>query len=56
MAVTTEAELKAQAKLMQKPLLHARLVSNGRIITNFYNLNTYPTFVIADRDNVINLR
>lgn len=53
LAITTENSLPAQVKLMQKPLLHAKLISNGRMITNFYHLNTYPTFVIADRDNVI---
>jgi len=53
LAITNEDELKAQLKLIQTPLLYAKLVSNGRSITSFYNLRTYPTFVIADRDNVI---
>ncbi|MDB5112680.1 MAG: hypothetical protein JWR67_3794 [Mucilaginibacter sp.] len=52
-AITRDAESIAQAKLIQKPLLHARLLSNAGSVLNYYQLKTYPSYVVADKDRVI---
>jgi peroxiredoxin len=52
-AVTYDDEKIASAKLKQKPLMYARLISNARQIVHDYQLATYPSFVIADKDHII---
>jgi peroxiredoxin len=53
LAITTHDQLSADAKLKEKPLYHAQLLSNARRITNAYQLNVYPAFVVTDREHVI---
>lgn len=53
LAITTADQLTADAKLKQKPLYHAELLSGARSITNAYQLHTYPAFVVTDREHVI---
>jgi protein-disulfide isomerase len=53
LAITRDSREKASAKLKEKPLLYAKLISNGSSIYNAYNLNSMPTFIIADKNDVI---
>jgi thiol-disulfide isomerase/thioredoxin len=52
-AITPDDEKVADAKLKEKPLLYAQLLSNGQSIMNAYQLNNYPTFVVADKSRTI---
>ncbi|HEY0244832.1 MAG TPA: TlpA disulfide reductase family protein [Mucilaginibacter sp.] len=52
-AVTYDNEQIASAKLKQKPLMYARLLSNAGQIISAYQLTTYPSFVVADKDHII---
>jgi peroxiredoxin len=52
-AVTYDDEKIASAKLLQKPLTYARLISNAGQIVHDYQLAIYPSFVVADKDHII---
>jgi len=53
LAITPDDKEVADAKLKEKPLLYAQLLSNARSITKDYQLSTYPSFVVADKSHVI---
>ena len=53
LAVTMRSQEQASTKLQEKPLLYAKLISSASGIFTAYNLNTMPTFVIADKNDVI---
>lgn len=53
LAITPDEKTVADAKLKEKPLLYAQLLSNARAIANDYQLSTYPSFVVADKSHVI---
>lgn len=52
-AITPDDEATALAKLKEKPLLYAKLISNASAVTYAYQLKTFPSYVVADRDHVI---
>ncbi|MEO6851196.1 MAG: hypothetical protein ABI166_11215, partial [Mucilaginibacter sp.] len=45
----------ADAKLKEKPLLYTKLLFNSAKIENSYLLNTFPSYIVADRDHIIRL-
>lgn len=53
LAITRDSKEKAAEKLKEKPLLYAKLISNAANVYTAYNLNSTPTFVIADKNDVI---
>lgn len=55
LAITTDDKSVAAAKLKQKPLVNAQLLSNARDITSAYDLNSYPAFVVTDKEHIIRL-
>lgn len=52
-AITPDDEKTAIDKLKEKPLLYAKLISGGWAVMNAYQLKSYPSYVVADRDHVI---
>jgi len=53
LAITNDDLAIAAAKLKQKPLAYARLLSNAGSITSAYDLKAYPAFVVTDRNHII---
>lgn len=53
LAITAGDELRAAARLKQKPLLYARLIGGAGSIFNAYNVSTFPSYVVADKDHII---
>ena len=52
-AVTSNNEQIASAKLKQKPLLHTLLLSNARRISDFYQIKLYPSYIVTDKNHII---
>ncbi len=55
MAITKNTAANAAAKLKEKPLLNAQLISNAGSIFNDYQLNAYPSYVVTDKKHIIRL-
>lgn len=53
LAITPDDVNVARTKLQEKPLVHAHLLADARNIITAYSLNTYPAFVVADKDHII---
>lgn len=53
LAITPDAQYVAAAKLKEKPLHHAQLLSNAGSIAKGYQLYSYPSFVVADKNHII---
>ena len=53
LAITPDAQDVAAAKLKEKPLHHAQLLSNAGSIAKGYQLYSYPSFVVADKNHII---
>ena len=52
-AITPDNEKIALAKLKEKPLVKARLLTDADDIIHYYQLNNYPAYVVADKDPII---
>jgi len=52
-AITPDDEKIALAKLKEKPLVNARLLTNAGDIIHYYQLNDYPSYVVTDKDHII---
>jgi thiol-disulfide isomerase/thioredoxin len=53
LAVTPSSFNEASQKLKEKPLLYAKLISSASSVLAAYQLTSYPTLVIADKNDVI---
>lgn len=53
LAITGDPKAAAIAKLKEKPLLYAKLISDAHGILNAYELHSYPSYVVADKDRII---
>ncbi len=53
LAITGNNPQEARRKLEEKPLLYAKLISNGGTILNHYQLNSFPTYIITDKNDII---
>jgi len=53
LAITNDNETIAAAKLKEKPLAYAHLLSNAGSITSGYDLKVYPAFVVTDKSHII---
>jgi peroxiredoxin len=53
LAITPDPQEVAAAKLKEKPLHHAQLLSNAGPIAKGYQLYNYPSFVVADKNHII---
>lgn len=55
LAITSNNKREAAAGLKEKPLLYSRLISGGASVFNAYQLQSYPSYVVADKTHVIRL-
>ncbi len=53
MAITRDNDLTAAAKLKEKPLKYARLISSAGKIVQDYRNTQFPAFVVTDNDHII---
>ncbi len=53
LAITSNTKQEATAKLKEKPLLYAQLISNAGSIFNAYQLYSYPSYVVTDKKHTI---
>ncbi|NCD71106.1 peroxiredoxin family protein [Mucilaginibacter agri] len=53
LAITPEPQEVAAAKLKEKPLHHAQLLSNAGSIAKGYQLYNYPSFIVTDKSRII---
>ncbi|ARS39021.1 hypothetical protein CA265_04750 [Sphingobacteriaceae bacterium GW460-11-11-14-LB5] len=53
LAITTDEQKIAAAKLKEKPLLYAELISSGRAIADAYQIKSYPSYIVTDKNHVI---
>jgi len=54
-AVTSDNKPDALAKLKEKPLLYANVVSDGQSVIDAYNIRSFPSFIITDRSQIVRL-
>jgi AhpC/TSA family len=52
-AVTPDIEQKVNSKMLQKPLQYARLYDNAGAVIDAYQLRSFPSYVVADKNHVI---
>ncbi|GAA4336339.1 hypothetical protein GCM10023149_44970 [Mucilaginibacter gynuensis] len=55
LAITTDNEDIAAAKLKEKPVLYAKLISGARDITNAYKPEGFPAYVVVDKAGITRL-
>jgi peroxiredoxin len=53
LAITPDPQDVADAKLKEKPLHHAQLLSNAGSIAKAYQLYDYPSFIVTDKSHII---
>lgn len=53
LAITTDDQKTAKRKLEEKPLLYTELISSGRAIADAYQIKSYPSYIVTDKNHVI---
>jgi thiol-disulfide isomerase/thioredoxin len=53
LSITNDDKSRAEAKLAEKPLYYAQLITNAGRITSAYGLKNAPAFIVTDRDHII---
>lgn len=53
LAITSNAKKVVSAKLKEKPLIHGQVISDARKMITGYELNSFPSYVVADKNGII---